>query len=329
MQDDQRKTFDFTEIFPKDWCKKLEESEFLLRIYTIVPCSLEKLDKVFEGLKACIIDDDIPIWIGGGSIEASNLSSVNMGMIHSNPETGQIMMHSKAESIDLPLSSYLVMGCPLKIDGHDLGENETISRLNRVEALLSVYLGSNIVYKLVFEAFYEAQKGGKYSVVSDVLASIQSCDGPNASPQNWSFFEETAEKINALEDQNKKARIRRALEFYHSGKNTIDIGRDEKFFFYWTAIAVLCEGKGTKEVNLRLQTIYGFSKTQVEEDLLWKKIYLARNDFFYEGKNIHLHKDAERYMQLLFVDLLRHEIELQPIKVALSERDNLDLSVFG
>ena len=160
------------------------------------------------------------------------------------------------------------------------------------------------------------------------MAVIQSSNGPNMSPENWLHFEETSARIDDVEDTEKKARIRRSLEFYQSGKASHDTALSEKFFFYWTAIQILCEGGGTMQTNRQLQSIYGFSKKQVEADLLWKGIVDLRNRFFHAGIKIELYKDAERYLQLLFLDLLRHELGLHPVGAALTSHSNLDLSLF-
>ena len=322
------KEINFADIFPKDWYQNPEESSFLLRIYTIVPVTIKQLEKKFSPLKKPFIEDGIPIWIEGASINAKGLNIFENNFIYSDPETGTIILPTVVGTKELPLSTYLIMGCPLKIDGKELGEDKTVSRLNRVEALLATYLGSNTVYKLVFEAFYPAL-GNEYQVVSDVYARIQQCDGPWMAEYNWRCVEDTFLQIESITNSDKKARIKRALEFFHSGKSARDIGRDEKFFFYWTAITVLCEGKGTADINARLQAIYGFSFKEVEEKLRWKDILKARNLFFKQGKSIHLHKDAERYLQLLFLDLLRHEIDLPQIKAALSQINKLDLDVLA
>ena len=80
--------------------------------------------------------------------------------------------------------------------------------------------------------------------------------------------------------------------------------------------------------NSQLQSIYGFSKEEVEDLLLWKGVLNARNDFFHHGKKINLHKDAERYLQLLFLDLLHHQLGYAPVRAALNSKEHLDLRIF-
>ncbi|WP_323785312.1 hypothetical protein [Thalassovita sp.] len=318
----------FHEMIPDGWCKDPDKSKFLFRLYSIVPCSIAQLTEFSSGQTSFPQDDGVPIWLGLCDLHADQLLSVETGQVHSDPETGTVILPNNVRNLNLPRSAYMLLATPHAIDGVEFKEPVTRSRLDRVEALLSIYFGSNAVYRQVFQAIFEAQPNGQYSLDGDVMAVIQSSNGPNMSPENWRLFEETSSRIDGVEDTEKKARIRRSLEFYQSGKASHDTALSEKFFFYWTAIQILCEGGGTMQTNRQLQSIYGFSKEQVEADLLWKGIVDLRNSFFHAGVKIELYKDAERYLQFLFLDLLRHELDLNPVGAALSSQSNLDLSLF-
>lgn len=318
----------FHAMIPDGWCEDPEKSKFLFRIYSIVLCSIAQLTEHASGQSSLPIEDGVPVWLGLCELQAGKLLKVGSGQVHSDPETGQVIIPTDVSEINLPRSAYFFLATPHEIDGVEFKEADTLSRLDRVEALLSIHFGSNVVYRQVFEAIFEARPDGKYSLVGDVMAVVQPSDGPNMAPENWHLFEEAIARIETIGDIAKKERIKRALEFYHSGKTSSDTAHGEKFFFYWTAIQILCNGRGSMATNHQFQSIYGFSKEQVEGDLLWKGILKARNDFSHAGVKIHLHKDAERYLQLLFLDLLRHELGLEPVGVALSSQPTLDLSVF-
>jgi hypothetical protein len=318
----------FHTMIPDGWCKYPEKSKFLFRLYSVVPCSIAQLTEFASGQTSLPQEDGIPIWLGLCDLQADKLLSVESGQVHSDPETGYIILPKNVSNFNLPRSAYMLLATPHVIDGVEFKEPETHSRLDRMEALLSIHFGSNAVYQKVFQAIFEAQFDGKYSMAGDVMAVIQSSNGPNMAPENWRLFEETSSRIESVEDTGKKDRIKRSLEFYHSGKASPDTAHGEKFFFYWTAFQILCEGGGTMQTNRQLQSIYGFSKEQVEADLLWKGIVDLRNNFFHAGVKIHLYKDAERYLQFLFLDLLRHELGLDSVGAALSSHSNLDLSLF-
>lgn len=318
----------FHAMIPDGWCKDPEKSKFLLRLYSVVPCSIAQLTEFSSGQTSFPQDDGVPIWLGLCELQADQLISVEIGHVHSDPETGTVILPNNVRNLNLPRSAYMVLATPHEIDGVKFKEPVSRSRLDRVEAMLSIYFGDNAVYRQVFQAIFEARPNGQYSLAGDLMAVIQSSNGPNMSPENWRLFEETSSRIDGVEDDGKKARIRRSLEFYQSGKVAHDTALSEKFFFYWTAIQILCEGGGTMQTNRQLQSIYGFSKKQVEADLLWKGIVDLRNSFFHAGVKIELHKDAERYLQFLFLDLLRCELGLDPVGAALSSQAYLDLDLF-
>lgn len=315
-------------MIPGGWCEAPDKSKFILRLYSIVPCSIAQIKERSSGQSSFPTEDGVPVWLGLCELQANNLLRLGSGQVHSDPETGRIIVPTNVDSFDLPRSAYFLLATPHEIDGVSFEEADTLSRLDRLEALLSIHFGSNAVYRRVFQAIFEARPDGDYSVVGDEMAVIQPSDGPDMAPDNWWAFEEACSCIEALTDVARKERLRRALEFYHGGKSSPDTARGEKFFFYWTALRILGEGNRTLHTNSQLQVIYGFSKEEVEGKLLWKRIVELRNDFFYAGKKIHLYKDAERYLQLLILDLFRHELGLDPLRAALSAQPKLDLSIF-
>ena len=316
-------------MIPSGWCEDPEKSKFLFRLYSVVPCSIVQIAEHSKGQTSLPTEDGVPIWLGLCELEADGLLRIGNGLVHSDPETGQINISTHVENFDLPHSAYFLLATPHEIDGKAFTEAETASRLNRAETQLSMHFGSNAVYRCVFEAIFETKAGGQYSVAGGVMAVVQSSDGPSMTSTNWSLLEEATSRIENLEDQMKKDRIRRALEFYHGGKTSPDTAHGEKFFFYWTALQILCEGKGTLATNVKFQKIYSFSKEEVEDKLFWKGILEARNDFFHTGKRVHLYKDAERYLQLMFLDLMRYELSLSAVHAALSAQPHLDLSLFA
>ncbi|AGI69374.1 hypothetical protein OAN307_c39460 [Octadecabacter antarcticus 307] len=319
----------FQSMIPGGWCKDPEKSKFLFRLYSIVPCSIARLTEYASGLSSRPNEDGVPIWIDLCEIHADDLTKVGMGQLHSDPETGEIICPTDIGHFSIPRSACFLLATPHEIDGVEFREADTLSRLDRMEALLSIHFGSNAVYRQVFEAIYDAQPGGPYTFFGDVMATLQPFDGPMMASENWRLFEEAISQKDAIRDATKKNRINRALEFYHSGKTSPDTAHGEKFFFYWTAFQIFCEAGGTMATNRQLQSIYKFSKKQVEDDLLWKGIVDLRNNFFHKGVQILLIKDAERYLQLLFLDLLRDELGLEPVRAAFSSQPKLDLRIFG
>src|SRR5262249_49650031 len=125
---------------------------------------------------------------------------------------------------------------------------------------------------------------------------------------------------------HKQARIRLSLELMNDAMRKYD-----GFFEYWTALEVLCDGK-TNAIKSRLQKIYGL-KNQQEAGIATGLSTLAewRHQYVHAGVRPNLSADVERYIQLLFLDLLRHEVGLKPRGhlAGIQHAEGYDLSPIG
>ena len=105
--------------------------------------------------------------------------------------------------------------------------------------------------------------------------------------------------------KNKKRRIELALQLMNEAMN-----KEYGFFEYWTALEIVCDGKSGKIKN-RLADIYEIaSHNEAAEKTGFKKLAEWRHDFIHKGIRPIISADVERYIQLLFLDLLRNELEL-------------------
>ena len=256
----------------------------------------------------------------------SKLATLDLSFLYSDPENGSIKIPSKLNEYDLPESCYLLIGTPIKVDGDALGEPQVKQRLNRFEATFTVNFGKNALHKKVFEAVIRPNKD-EYSFVSNIVRTPSKHDGPNINKRTWDNFHEILRALEALKDSTLKSKIHRALECHQQALSCPDGENDSKFFFYWTAITVL-SGQGTLRTNEKIQKIYDVSKEHVEKVFLWKNIVTVRNNYFKEGKKVNFNQDEERYLQLIFLDLLRHQLQLTPLNAIEYGICNLDLSGF-
>ena len=171
-------------MIPGGWCEAPDKSKFILRLYSIVPCSIAQIKERSSGQSSFPTEDGVPVWLGLCELQANNLLRLGSGQVHSDPETGRIIVPTNVDSFDLPRSAYFLLATPHEIDGVSFEEADTLSRLDRLEALLSIHFGSNAVYRRVFQAIFEARPDGDYSVVGDEMAVIQPSDGPDMAPDN-------------------------------------------------------------------------------------------------------------------------------------------------
>ncbi len=85
--------------------------------------------------------------------------------------------------------------------------------------------------------------------------------------------------------------------------------QENGFLQYWTALEVLC-GKAN-QIRERLRRIYHLrSHREAGESTRFDALVKWRQQYVHKGIAPPLTQDVERYLQLMFVDLLRDELEL-------------------
>jgi len=103
---------------------------------------------------------------------------------------------------------------------------------------------------------------------------------------------------------------------------------DSDFINYWTALEVLCGPAG--KIRAALWKAYGFGRQHdVDDQLQFKVVRGWRHDLVHQGTVIGLSAEAERYLQYLFLDLIRHVLGLDHIGYAKILLDDLDLDLTG
>lgn len=82
------------------------------------------------------------------------------------------------------------------------------------------------------------------------------------------------------------------------------------FFEYWTALEVVCDGKANR-IKERLKQIYRLqSHKEAGEKTGLDVLAKWRGEYVHKGKRPIISADVERYIQLVFLDLLRAEIDV-------------------
>jgi len=128
-----------------------------------------------------------------------------------------------------------------------------------------------------------------------------------------------------LQPVDIRRRIELALEFFNRAMRA-----EDPFFYYWTALEVLCNGKAGK-IKQRLSLVYDLSIPEVDDRLGMARVAQWRHDLFHRGQRVWHSADVERYVQLLFLDLLRRELHLPSRRraSAMLQGDDYDLSALG
>jgi hypothetical protein len=115
-------------------------------------------------------------------------------------------------------------------------------------------------------------------------------EGPFLNKQNFRDVEAIIEKLPLLQLETR-SRIELSLEFFNKA-----LREEDSFFYYWTAMEILCNGKAQK-IRHRIKECYSFNNLkEVDEKTRFGIIAQWRHDFFHKGERPYIEKDVERYI---------------------------------
>lgn len=307
----------WVDMVPAEWFEDSNTSTFWLRIYTTLLVPQNKIQERFKDIVCSYVVDSQPIKLSVlGLSDGFKLPVLKNSFVYSHPDDGSMIVPVKIKNISFPKSTYVFLFTPYKINNVNGDENKTKSNLDQLEAILSARLGSNTLHSLIYEGELPLTDACQAKTLGQAVPVLNQCDGPFLDKDNWESSLKLVEATDALSKGDKQNRIRLALQYYQKGKNTFR--SEEKFFFYWTAITIVTGDTATKAINKNLQYIYSENKSYVDDKLAWKWAIECRNDFFKRGIRLNFHANIERYFQLLFLDLLEHELGLETDKHLLS-----------
>ena len=156
---------------------------------------------------------------------------------------------------------------------------------------------------VVFEGEVEAGTN-KFTAMSTPLRLAQATDGPFMARDLWRSIEEVAQALVAAPLERRQP-IELALEFFEQG-----VRGDDSFFNYWTALEILCNGS-SQTIKTKIQKCYSLKSIgDVDRITGMRTLAKWRHDFFHKGKRPQFVGEEARYTQMLFLDLLRQELQL-------------------
>lgn len=183
-------------------------------------------------------------------------------------------------------------------------EVATRQRLDSAVGLLRLHFGAATFNDYLSETELRLDDGGQTFRSESIRMVFPNNDGPFLDPINWKDTEEILEKIDLSED---KARLRLALEYLYRGT------ADSDFASFWIALELICDDHHDKTFYKKLSETYKLSFAEVKKgDAAGFKYFLrCRQQFFHKGLRPAWNADAERFFQLLLLDLLRNELGME------------------
>ena len=316
-----------TAFADRSWFNDPAKSRFWLRIYTLLGVKRDEVsDKFANAIRS--LHYELPIKIHYAYIGETEIPNWEQHLIGHEDGTPNILL--KPGTKIFPGSTCVVISTPFVNDGVNVGPNKVTRALSVVPSLIAAHLGKNTLRDIIFNGSISAHDG-QFSKIGTVTNIPKPFEGPTLYEFLWQAIEESITTL-AHFPENERGRIELAIQFLERGIDEYkkDIRISDALLFYWIALEALCGGVARIETSL--QNYYRLKdRSAVQTTLGTKAIRDWRNDLVHDGIKKELTPSVERYLQLMFLDILRYQLHLPPINLALSFADSpgVDLSPIG
>jgi hypothetical protein len=205
----------------------------------------------------------------------------------------------------LPTAHYVIVSCAM----------ESAEDFNKKVVLMDKFIGSmrpvlgNGFFKSLVRQEIVTVSTGNMTVVTPTISLSKECEGPFASRANWNEVVEIRQKIE--ESSGFKAQALLGCQLFERAARS---DAPFNFFLYWVAIEVLSETNKTVKIKRLLAAAYNQNISYIQNELGFEKFINMRTSLFHEGTSHDIPQDVERYIQLAFLDILRHKLGLQCLK---------------
>ncbi len=316
------------DLAPDSWFTQREQSTFWLRLYTLLFLPREKAADALTELMAGIDRTKPFVYMGrsilfmAGVFQGLKVPYFTRQMY--SQESGQTRIDVKVEETELPDTLYVALATPCRIDGAPGREGDAKAALAEAAGLLCTHVGHNFLRDLVFDGEVNASDG-KFSHPGEPWRMPARAEGPFINRQNAIDVQEIAQAVTQLTEPTR-SRLVLTLQLVDEAMRRM-LG----FFEYWTALEVLCEGRSHR-IKARLSRLYGIRNHKGAANLTgFSTLERWRHDYIHRGQRPPMTADIERYMQLLFLDLLRQELHLPPRwhMAGMQQATGYDLSAIG
>lgn len=309
------------------WFTKPDESKFWLRIYTLIGIKREEISDKFKNAVRNL-HYHTPIKIKYGYIGDVDWPSWKQRIVAGDDGCPEILID---QSIDkFPGSTCIFISLPFITDGKTADSERVTNALSVVHSLFVSHIGKNALRDIIFDGSISALDG-TFSPLGTVTNIPHPSEGPNIEDLLWVSIREIVEVLDKCDDSDRE-RYELAIEIFERGisEYSKDTRKSEAFLFYWIAMEIVCGGSGRVESTLRIAYQYQDRK-EVQLALGTKAIRNWRNDMVHDGRRPPTNNYVDRYMQLLFTDVLRSKLGLENLQLALSfsKTPGVDLSVIG
>jgi hypothetical protein len=312
----------------KNWFTDATTSSLWVRIYTALFMPRDHFTEVTQQFSQSLFSGgpflapNDRIMIGFGTARDVKVPFAVHDMFAD--ETGRLNLKFNVQDKVLVDTTYIFLSTPYRIDGTRRDEPQVRAFLDQVSGLIAIHTGLNFMREIVFDGEVAAADG-RFSVPGKGIKMPQFAEGPFLNQAIGTAIGEIASTVAAA-DTDKQNRLLLALRLMDTGMRQL-----HGFLEYWTAFEVVCAG-GSNKIKSVLSTIYGIrNHNEVARQTRFDILSRWRHEYIHKGIKPPLTASVERYIQLMFLDLLRHELGLPPNRYisAIQRAEHYDLSPLG
>lgn len=232
-----------------------------------------------------------------------------------------------AKRIRHPVTSegaYLFLMSPFDEASHYRSEGAAQSSCRLGAALFMASLGFNVVYARAFDMSFELR--GRSAVVNGPIVFAPSLyDPPDVSERGLGDVAALSAALDAL-PENEQRRARLALDWY---LNALHDDGARALLGFWIALETLAMPNtyDIKPLVHRVADIYGLEPGEANEKFKMGRIYRMRGRIVHDGERVGISPGLQKFIDGLFVDVLRDFLHLPPQFQAASvaEEEDFDL----
>lgn len=292
--------------FDKDFFECPQNSTVLVRVYAPLNMSDEKFRLIhLKSIKK--FDIHPPVWIsfGKGQIEWKVFDEV---VTSSTKESNTLNLFLNSCNKKADDGYFVFFSTILSENGSSLDYKEARYRLDIASGIVALYFGRNLVPKILIETSASVNDAG-LNITPETRRFPLITDGPFISTEKWQEIFDSISRLRAMK-LNKANQIERAISVFREALNS-----EQGYIYYWTALDVLTDSNaGESKVISKLQQCYRLgSANEVKDKFAVLKLKNIRNELIHQGVSYTVPGDIERFTQLMFIDILRHELGLQHV----------------
>jgi hypothetical protein len=314
------KNMQLRELVPQEWFKEISNSTFWLRIYSclFIPHA-DFLELVLAATKKTGFASKISFRFM--AMNEMKMPTTEMSMI--SQADGMLKINAEIKNSEVKTGTYVFMMTPKRIDGVNIPEFEVRETLNICAGILRAHAGHNFMRDVIYEGEVHAGKDG-FTLASEGLKLPHPTEGPHFNNSNWEQSKEIYEAVGNLQKEIRN-RIHLSLNYFNKA-----FDEEDSFFFYWVSLEILCNGK-SQTIKQRIREALDLKSLKDVEEIGFGVISKWRHEFFHQGIRPTMAADVDRYIQLLYLDLLRYIVRVPPAFHTLSLLNNpgYDLTSIG